>query len=59
LPDPVEATGTEAEKRLAFQQTYGAMYNRIRAFAALPIASLDQVSLQTRVDEIGRTEETV
>lgn len=59
LPDPVKANGTEAEKRLAFQQTFGAMYNRIRAFAALPIASLDRVSLQARVDEIGRAEETV
>ncbi len=58
LPDPARATGTEAEKRLAFQQTFGAMYNRIRAFSALPIASLDRASLQARVDEIGRTKET-
>lgn len=54
LPDPVKATGTEAEKRLAFHQTFGAMFNRIRAFTALPLASLDRVSLQREVDEIGR-----
>ena len=59
LPDPVKAIGTEAERRLAFQQTFGAMHNRIRAFAALPIASLDRASLQARVDDIGRAEETV
>ncbi len=54
LPDPVKATGTEAEKHLAFQQTFGAITNRIKAFAALPIASLDRISLQKHVDEIGR-----
>lgn len=59
LPDPVKATGTEAEKRLAFQQTFGAMSNRIKAFAALPFDTLDRVSLQERVDEIGKTPETL
>lgn len=59
LPDPVKATGTEAEKRLAFQQTYGAMHNRIKAFAALPLGTLDRASLQRHVDDIGRTSETV
>ncbi len=57
LPDPVRAEGTEAEKRLAFQQTYGAMYNRIRAFAALPFDSLDRASLQRHLDDIGKTTE--
>lgn len=59
LPDPVKAAGTEAEKRLAFQQTFGAMYNRIKAFSALPIATLDRASLQRHVDAIGKTPETV
>ena len=58
MSDPVKAEGTDAEKRLAFQQTFGAMSNRIKAFAALPFASLDRASLQQRVDEIGRTPET-
>ena len=53
VPDPVKATGTEAERALAFQHAYGALRNRIRAFAALPIASLDRVSLQAAVDEIA------
>jgi arsenate reductase len=59
LPDPVKATGTDAEKRLAFQQTFGALSNRIKAFAALPFASLDRASLQKHVDQIGQTSETV
>ncbi len=54
MPDPVKATGSEAEKRLAFQQTYGALRNRLLAFSALPIDRLDRGSLQKHVDEIGR-----
>jgi arsenate reductase len=53
-PDPVKATGTEAEKKLAFQQVYGGLKNRIKAFAALPIETLDRVSLQARIDAIAR-----
>jgi len=53
-PDPVLATGTDAEKALAFQHAYGALRNRIMIFAALPFESLDKVSLQARVDDIGR-----
>ena len=56
MPDPVKAQGTDAQKSLAFQQAYGALHNRIRAFAALPIASLDRISLQKAVDDIARTD---
>jgi len=55
LPDPVKAVGTEAEKTLAFHQTYNALSNRIAAFTALPLSSLDRLSLQKAVDEIGQT----
>ncbi|WP_439153979.1 helix-turn-helix domain-containing protein [Yoonia sp.] len=55
MPDPVKAVGTDAEKALAFQHAYGALKRRIDAFAALPMNSLDQISLQSAVDEIGRT----
>ena len=57
LPDPVKVTGTEAEKSLAFRHTYAAMHNRISGFTALPIASLDRMSLQQAVDEIGQSNE--
>ena len=53
LPDPVKAAGTAAEKALVFAQTYGALRRRIEAFVELPIASLDRISLQARVDQIG------
>jgi arsenate reductase len=54
MPDPVKLEGTEAQKSLAFQQAYGALRNRITAFAALPIETLDRVSLQAAVDDIAR-----
>ena len=54
MPDPVKAEGTDAERSLAFQQAYGTLKNRIRAFAALPFAELDRISLQKAVDDIAR-----
>lgn len=52
LPDPVKATGSEAERALVFAQTYGALRRRIEAFAALPFAALDRLALQTRLDRL-------
>ncbi|WP_149587274.1 metalloregulator ArsR/SmtB family transcription factor [Tabrizicola flagellatus] len=53
LPDPVKATGTDAEKALVFAQTYAALRRRIAAFVELPFESLSRLSLQARVDAIG------
>lgn len=58
LPDPASVRGTEAERSLAFHQTYAMMHQRISGFAALPLGVLDRVSLQTSVDDIGRIKET-
>ncbi|MEO1951728.1 ArsR family transcriptional regulator [Thioclava sp.] len=54
MADPVKATGTEAERALAFQQAYGALLRRVEAFAALPLTTLDRIALQSAVDDIGR-----
>lgn len=53
LPDPVKASGTDAEKALVFAQTYAALRRRIAAFVELPFESLSRLSLQSRVDAIG------
>src|SRR5437868_10887546 len=45
VPDPAEATGTPAEVALAFKDTYRMLHQRIAIFTALPIRSLDQLSL--------------
>jgi arsenate reductase len=54
IPDPAEATGTDAEIALAFKDAYRMLHQRIAIFTALPIRSLDQLSLQQRLNEIGR-----
>jgi protein-tyrosine-phosphatase len=58
VPDPTEAKGTAAEIALAFKDAYRMLYQRIGIFTELPLRSLDQLSLQRRLDDIGRTEST-
>lgn len=53
LPDPAAATGSDAERALAFAETYRAMLRRIQAFCALPLASIDALSLRGRIKDIG------
>ncbi|MGE3831469.1 MAG: arsenate reductase ArsC [Parvibaculaceae bacterium] len=54
LPDPAAQTGNEAEQRVAFAETYRMLRNRILAFVNLPLESLSRMSLQQRLDKIGR-----
>ena len=54
VPDPAEAKGSTAEIALAFKDAYRMLHQRIGVFTALPIRSLDQLSLQQRLEEIGR-----
>jgi arsenate reductase len=53
VPDPVKASGTEAEKKLAFSEAYRMLKHRITAFAALSMDKLDRLALQRAVDDIG------
>lgn len=55
VPDPAQATGTEAEIRLAFAESYRMLMNRIGAFINLPVASLDRLSLKRELDLIGKS----
>ncbi len=54
MPDPSAATGTEPERRYAFADTHRMLYQRIGIFTNLPLASLDMLSLQKRLDAIGQ-----
>ena len=54
VPDPARVEGTDAIKGAAFADTYRRLRNRITAFASLPIASLDRMSLQGRLNDIGK-----
>ena len=55
MPDPAKASGTEAQKALAFRQAYGALEHRIGLFTALDFAGLSRIAIQRSVDDIGRT----
>jgi protein-tyrosine-phosphatase len=55
IPNPGSTEGSEAEVALAFAEAYRQLNSRITAFCALPMASLDRLSLQRRLDEIGRS----
>jgi arsenate reductase (thioredoxin) len=56
IADPAAATGSAAEVALAFKQAYRLLAQRIGIFAALPLRSLDKLSLQAKLKEIGRGE---
>ncbi|WP_409562710.1 arsenate reductase ArsC [Hyphomicrobium sp. MC8b] len=59
LPDPVAVEGSEVERALAFADTYRMLNNRISTFTSLPLSSLDKLSLQTHLDDIGRSRSDV
>ena len=56
VPDPSLAEGSETERRLAFTDTLRMLGQRISIFMSLPFRSLDKMSLQNRLREIGRTQ---
>jgi arsenate reductase len=55
VPDPAAVEGAPAEIALAFADAYRQLGARIGAFASLPMATLDRMTLQARLDEIGKT----
>ena len=54
VPDPAAAEGNDAEVSLAFADAYRMLNNRISIFLNLPMAKLDRMSLQSRLNEIGQ-----
>jgi arsenate reductase len=54
IEDPAAVEGSEIERKTAFVTAQRYLKNRISAFLALPVASLDQVSLSAKVREIGQ-----
>ncbi len=58
VPDPSIAKGTEAEKRVAFANTYRMLQRRIDVFTSLPIKSLARLAIQNKIEEIGRMADT-
>jgi protein-tyrosine-phosphatase len=56
IPDPAAAPPEMQER--AFRNAFFALQNRIRLFLALPLESIDQMSLKKRLSEIGQTKDT-
>ena len=54
MPDPAAVDGSDVEQWHAFRDTFRALENRIKIFVALPVASLDRMSLARQVEAIGR-----
>lgn len=54
VPDPATFEGTPSERALFVADVYRMLNNRIGIFVNLPIASLDNLTLQSRLNAIGR-----
>jgi arsenate reductase len=58
VPDPVAATGSDAERGLAMADSYRMLSNRIGVFVNLPLRALDRLALQRRLSAIGQSNGT-
>lgn len=56
IEDPAAVKGPEIARQTAFVSAFRYLRNRIAAFAALPVSSLDKSTLRTRLVEIGQSE---
>jgi ArsR family transcriptional regulator, arsenate/arsenite/antimonite-responsive transcriptional repressor / arsenate reductase (thioredoxin) len=54
VKDPVAFAGSDEKKRRTFERAYRELETRIKLFTSLPIDSLDRMSLERRLAEIGR-----
>ena len=53
FPDPAAFEGSDTEKRAFFQEIFRQIRTRIELFISLPMDSLDRLSLQRKLDEMG------
>ena len=53
IEDPAAVTGTDIQKEAAFVLAARYLRNRITIFASLPLKSLDKLSLNAKLREIG------
>lgn len=55
VPDPAAVTGTDEDKRKAFQRAFVELSARINLLIALPIHKLEAGALRIRLQEIGKS----
>jgi arsenate reductase (thioredoxin) len=56
VEDPAAVEGSDEEKRKAFVRALTTLQRRIELFLALPHSRLDKLSLQRRLDDIGKSD---
>jgi arsenate reductase len=56
VEDPAAFEGPEDRRRRLFLRTYVELERRIDLFTSLPVESLDRLTLQARLNEIGKPE---
>ncbi len=54
LPDPAAVTGDAATRRQAYRRVLTDLERRLKLFINLPLSSLDRLSSEARVRDIGR-----
>ncbi|MGA9668118.1 MAG: arsenate reductase ArsC [Terracidiphilus sp.] len=54
IPDPAAVKGSPEEIERAFRDAYSILDRRIGLFLSLPFVTLEQLSIQREIDEIGR-----
>jgi arsenate reductase len=55
IPDPAAVRGTPEEIERAFRDAYVVLDRRIGLFLSLPLATLEQLTLQLEIESIGRS----
>ena len=55
VPDPSNVQGSDDDKRRAFAETWRRLALRIGLFAGLSLDKLDRMSLQNKLNEIGKS----
>jgi arsenate reductase len=54
IADPAAVEGSDADKAFAFRKAFKELETRVQLLTSLPIASLDGLTLQARLREIGK-----
>ena len=57
VADPAAVQGSDEAKRKAFMRAFSELSTRINLFLNLPLAKLDRLTLQRRLQEIGKSRE--
>lgn len=58
LPDPAAVEGSDEDKRRAFLTTLAQLQRRIEILVNLPLSGLDKLSLQQKLRDIGRIDDS-